>query len=147
MKCCSFAFVLFHRSHLAKTHPRNGSLILSFSSWKGGSLTLKGSILENFRAIVGNGCTCTDSGVFPRIQLVFTAQKISRESLPEHHVILQLILHRQWLGRERELFRGSQGPAPWPHSSLACPLLLGPWDDLRDPEAADIPWGSELGAK
>lgn len=97
---------------------------------------------------MGYGPACTDQGLFPRSQFFFTAQKISRESIPEHHVIFQLlILPKLWLGRERGFFRGCRGLAPWPHSSLACPLVLKLWDDLRDPEAADLPWGSELRAK
>lgn len=128
MKYCSFAFVLFHRSHLLRPIPE--------------------MYHSSFLPLCEKGALLPSKAVFWRTLglswgMVLHAQ--IQESFPEANLSLLLRKYQGnhfqntvqfsnsssssnsgWGGGETGLFRGYQGPASWPHSSLACPLVLGP---------------------
>lgn len=93
---------------------------------------------------MGSGLVYTDPGVFSISQSVFTAQKISRESVPGHQEIPQLLVLPKKMAEELE--GTSQG---LPRSSPMTPFFSGlsiSAQTLRQPRVSKSPmrfrvWG------
>lgn len=87
---------------------------------------------------MGSGPAYTNPVEFSRSQLVFTVQKISRESVPRHHETLQPPgLHKKWLGTRGVL---SETARVWPKTPLfsGLPIRLKSSDSFGDPGTLGI---------